>query len=53
LSIKLISVGTVEERIQALQARKQALADGLYDSRGGANPRWTEEDVEELFRPLL
>ena len=49
---KLISVGTVEERIQALQARKQALADGLYDSSGGANPQWTEEDVEELFRPL-
>ena len=49
---KLISAGTVEERIQALQERKQALADGLYDSSGSANPQWTEEDVEELFRPL-
>ena len=50
---KLISAGTVEERIQTLQERKQALADGLYDSGGGANPQWTEEDVEELFRPLV
>ena len=49
---RLISTGTVEERIQALQARKQALADGLYDRGGGANPQWTEDDVEELFRPL-
>ena len=49
---KLISADTVEERIQALQERKQALADGLHDSGGGANPQWTEENVEELFKPL-
>ncbi|MBL3591216.1 MAG: DEAD/DEAH box helicase [gamma proteobacterium endosymbiont of Lamellibrachia anaximandri] len=49
---KLISEGTVEERIQIMQERKQALADGLYDSTGAADPQWTENDLEELFGPL-
>ncbi len=50
---KLISEGTVEEQIQSMQERKQALADGLYDSTGGADPQWTENDLEELFGPLV
>ncbi|MBL3527173.1 MAG: DEAD/DEAH box helicase [gamma proteobacterium endosymbiont of Lamellibrachia anaximandri] len=49
---KLISEGTVEERIQIMQERKQALADGLYDSTGAADPQWTENDLDELFGPL-
>ncbi len=49
---KLISEGTVEEKIQAMQHRKQALADGLYGDKGMAEPQWTEQDVAQLFAPL-
>jgi superfamily II DNA or RNA helicase len=49
---KLITEGTVEERIHALQQRKQALADSLLDRRGDAAPQWSQEDLEMLFEPL-
>lgn len=49
---KLICEGTLEEKIQVMQQRKQALADNLY--RDGANnePQWDEKDLETLFGPL-
>ncbi|MDZ7671186.1 MAG: DEAD/DEAH box helicase [Gammaproteobacteria bacterium] len=34
---KLVTEGTVEEKILALQARKQALADGIYAAESGGN----------------
>ncbi len=49
---KLLSEGTVEERIQGLQARKQALADSLFDADGAATPRWSDQDLDFLFEPL-
>lgn len=49
---KLFAEGTVEERIQALQARKQALADGLYNAGGPDGPQWSGEDLDYLFEPL-
>jgi len=49
---KLITVGTVEEKIQAMQARKQALADSLFDRNGGMQTGWTDADLELLFEPL-
>ncbi len=49
---KLITEGTVEERIHALQQRKQALADSLLDRQGDAAPQWNETDLEMLFEPL-
>jgi superfamily II DNA or RNA helicase len=49
---KLISDGTVEERMQALQTRKQALADGLYHTEESTEPQWTEADLDLLFEPL-
>ncbi|SFM03048.1 DEAD/DEAH box helicase [Pseudomonas sp. NFACC46-3] len=49
---KLIARGTVEEKIQALQEDKAALAGSLLD--GGATGGWTLEqsDIEALFAPL-
>ena len=38
--------------ILAMQQRKQALADGLYQSGGNQEPRWSEQDLELLFEPL-
>jgi len=49
---KMIAKGTVEEKIQALQQEKAALADGVLE--GGANAGWKLEqrDIEALFAPL-
>ncbi|MEN8179247.1 MAG: DEAD/DEAH box helicase [Pseudomonadota bacterium] len=49
---KLISEGTVEERIQLMQAQKQALADSLFEKRGPSQAGWSETELELLFGPL-
>lgn len=48
---KLIASGTVEERMLELQARKQALVEGVL-SGAKAGLSFTEEDIEALFAPL-
>lgn len=50
---KLICEGTLEEKIQAMQQRKQALADSLYRKGGNHEPQWKEQDLEALFGPLV
>ena len=49
---KLITRGTVEEKIQLLQQEKAALAAGLLD--GGHSGQWRlgDEEIEALFAPL-
>ncbi|BCX88575.1 hypothetical protein MIN45_P0944 [Methylomarinovum tepidoasis] len=49
---KLLTEGTVEERILKLQARKQALAQGIYGRKGKAAPALTAEDLQVLLAPL-
>ncbi|HHM06149.1 MAG TPA: helicase SNF2 [Gammaproteobacteria bacterium] len=49
---KLITEGTVEERIQALQAQKRHLAEGLFEGAGKKNALPAPEDLEALFEPL-
>ncbi|MFT7723635.1 MAG: DEAD/DEAH box helicase [Roseateles sp.] len=50
---KLVAEGTIEERMQALQARKAALAQGLlHGAAARGQPLFTEDDVAELLRPL-
>jgi len=46
---KFICEETVEERIQTMQAHKQALADGLYEQKVTTGSQWTEEDLEYLL----
>jgi len=46
---RLISEGTVEERIQALQARKSKLADGLYGKADSFSSAITAADISALF----
>jgi superfamily II DNA or RNA helicase len=48
---QLVVGGSVEERMLGLQARKQALADGLLDS-GSAGGALSAEDIDELLAPL-
>jgi len=49
---KLITMGTVEEKIQAMQTRKQALADSLFDRNEEMQVSWTDADLDLLFEPL-
>ncbi|MBK6922066.1 MAG: DEAD/DEAH box helicase [Deltaproteobacteria bacterium] len=49
---KLIIAGSVEERMIALQQRKQSLSDALLATGGPGGVPWTEGDVDDLFAPL-
>ena len=44
--------GTVEERIQAMQARKRGLVEALWDGTGQAGSELTEADLQALLAPL-
>ena len=49
---KLLTEGTVEERILALQQRKQALAEAVYKGGEGEASQLTQDDLQVLFEPL-
>ena len=46
---KLITKGTIEEKIMALQEKKQFLFDSLVGESGNMFKKLTWEDVKELF----
>jgi superfamily II DNA or RNA helicase len=49
---KLITLGTVEEKIQAMQQRKAQLLAGLLDEGGQTPLKLGEDDLRALFAPL-
>jgi SNF2 family DNA or RNA helicase len=49
---KLVTQGTVEERMIELQQRKRALASGILDARDADGPLLDSADIERLFAPL-
>ena len=50
---RLVAAGTVEEKILAMQARKQALADALFDDRANTAATLLDEaTLRDLFAPL-
>jgi len=49
---KLITRGTVEEKILGMQARKKELADSLFDETAKSGPKLTLDDLNALFEPL-
>ena len=49
---KLITRGTVEEKIQKLQKDKAALAAGLLEGNEAGQWKLAEDDIEALFAPL-
>lgn len=49
---RLVAEGTVEEAILALQARKQALADALFEGKAGDRLALDDATLTELFRPI-
>src|SRR5439155_25459556 len=50
ISYKLITKGTVEEKILALQKRKRDLAAGVLGPESDIEKLLTEKDIEELLR---
>jgi len=50
---KLMTENTVEEKILAMQEKKRALADSIYNgSKKEQSTKLTSEDLTELFKPL-
>ncbi|RDH45495.1 DEAD/DEAH box helicase [Zooshikella ganghwensis] len=48
---RLICTGTVEEKILAMQERKQSLADGIYNNKAGEQLALTSEEILDFFTP--
>ena len=46
---RLITANTIEEKMETLKARKQALVDGILDTNTGATLKITETDLEQLL----
>jgi SNF2 family DNA or RNA helicase len=46
---KLIAVGTVEEKILALQQRKKVLMDGVFSEQNQQGANLTLDDLKHLF----
>ena len=50
---KLLTEQTVEEKILAMQQKKQTLAEGIYrEGSGDGGPGFTAADIDELFSPI-
>lgn len=50
---KMISKGTVEEKILAMQGKKQALADRLLSNQGTISTKLELEDIDMLFSAIV
>ena len=48
---RLITAGTIEEKMETLKARKQALADGILEASTRETLAMTESDLDMLFGP--
>jgi len=49
---RLITAGTIEQKMEVLKQRKQALADGILGATAGSKLGLTEGDLEMLFAPV-
>lgn len=49
---KLITTGTVEEAILAIQEKKRALFDGVLSNQTGGGVGLTDADIAQFFMPL-
>lgn len=49
---KLVTSGTVEEKILALQDRKKEMMAALLDAQDGTTVAWTIEDLANILTPL-
>jgi len=49
---KLITEGSVEEKILELQERKRELANAIHQKNAAKKPLWSSEELDTLFAPL-
>ncbi|HEY4316691.1 MAG TPA: DEAD/DEAH box helicase [Herbaspirillum sp.] len=49
---KLVIEGSIEERMLELQARKQALAEGVLGNDAATAPKFSDADLQALLAPL-
>jgi SNF2 family DNA or RNA helicase len=49
---RMITRGTIEEKMEELKARKQALVAGILGEGDGRALSLSEQDIEDLFAPL-
>ena len=49
---KLLTEGTVEEKILLMQEKKQALADALYAKKDNTQTSFDQNDLMDLLKPL-
>ncbi len=49
---RLITAGSIEEKMEALKQRKQVLADGVLGASAGTAMALTEGDLDMLFAPI-
>lgn len=49
---KLTTENTVEEKILQMQQRKRVLAEGTYSNKSQQSVQISEQDLEDLFKPL-
>ena len=49
---RLITAGSIEEKMEALKQRKQALVAGILDASAATAPALTEGDLNMLFAPI-
>lgn len=47
--IKLVSKGTIEEKMNELQAKKKQMIDEIIDSEGRASATLTDDDIREIL----
>ena len=47
---RLLTRGTVEERVRRLQEQKRAIIDAATGDSGSLPQNWTAEDMEGLLR---
>jgi SNF2 family DNA or RNA helicase len=46
---RLVTVGTIEEKMEELKRRKRALVDGILNAERGGVLGLTEADIDALF----
>ena len=49
---KLVTLGTIEEKMEELKLRKRALVAGILDAERGSALALSEDDIDALFAPL-
>jgi superfamily II DNA or RNA helicase len=49
---RLVTLGTIEEKMEVLKDKKRAIVASVMDAEHGGALKMTEADVEELFAPI-